>query len=116
MSELRWSAAVSVQSLRTGGGVMACEIDRLKLALYAVGLEVYATADLCTHGGARLSQGYLQEYIIECPLHQGRFDIRTGAVVDPPCKRPVRIFPVRIENQTILVGIPAAAPATGGGS
>src|ERR1700676_2919158 len=114
MSELRWEAATTVQGLREAGGITGCEIDRFKLALYAVGTEFYATSDLCTHGGARLSQGFLQEYLMECPLHQGRFDIRTGAVVHPPCKRPVRTFPVRVENETILVGIPASPTVAGG--
>jgi naphthalene 1,2-dioxygenase system ferredoxin subunit len=107
MSTLRWEAATTIGRLREAGGLMACEIDRFKIALYEVGAAVYATADLCTHGGARLSQGYLEEFVIECPLHQGRFDIRTGAVTAPPCKRPVRVFPVRIEGQEVLVGIPA---------
>lgn len=107
MSDLRWEPATTIGGLRDAGGVIGCAIDRFKIAIYAVGTELYATADLCTHGGARLSEGYLEDYSIECPLHQGRFDIRTGAAVSPPCKRPVRTFPVRIENETILVGVPA---------
>jgi naphthalene 1,2-dioxygenase system ferredoxin subunit len=106
MSNLRWEPAATVASLRATGGIMGCEIDRFKIALYMVGAEIYATADMCTHGGARLSQGFLEDHFIECPFHQGRFDIRTGAVAAPPCKRPVKVFPVRIENHAILVGIP----------
>jgi len=118
MSEdLRWEAVASLPDLEAvDGGVMYAAWDRFKLALYLVDGEVFATADLCTHGGARLSEGYLENYLIECPLHQGLFDIRTGAVAAAPCKRPVRIFPVRLDGDAIVVGFPPprlADPATG---
>jgi naphthalene 1,2-dioxygenase system ferredoxin subunit len=100
-----WQVAGSVAALHDAGGMMACSIGRFRIALYAAGQEVYATADVCTHGGAALSQGFLEGYIIECPLHQGRFDIRTGAAVHPPCKRAVRVFPVRLQGDAILVDI-----------
>ena len=106
MNELIWEQVASLTDLKAAGGVMPAVFDRFKLALYAVEDVVYATADLCTHGGARLSQGYLEGYLIECPLHQGLFDIRTGEVAGLPCKRSVRTFPVRIEGEGIVVGFP----------
>jgi len=54
------------------------EVGGRELALYAVGAAVYATDSLCTHGLARLCDGFLEGHEIECPLHQGRFDVRTG--------------------------------------
>jgi naphthalene 1,2-dioxygenase system ferredoxin subunit len=108
-----WAVATTVARLNEADGIMACQVGRFKVALYSVATEIFATADLCTHGGASLSQGYLESFEIECPLHQGRFDIRTGAVVAPPCKRPVRIFPVRVEDGAILIGIPIDSIAAG---
>lgn len=105
--DLRWHEVGSLNALQAAdGGVMFATWDRFKLALYLVEDEVFATADLCTHGGARLSEGYLEGYLIECPLHQGLFDIRTGAVVGLPCKRAVRTFPVRLEGDAIIAGFP----------
>jgi nitrite reductase/ring-hydroxylating ferredoxin subunit len=121
MSELRWERIASVVELTAAGGLMSAAFDRFRLALYLVDTTVYATADSCTHGGARLSEGYLQGHFIECPLHQGLFDIRTGEVAGPPCKRPVRVFPVRTQGDEIIVGFrlpraeesPAAKPGDG---
>lgn len=116
--ELRWHEVAALDALEAaGGGVMFATWDRFKLALYLVEGEVYATADLCTHGGARLSEGYLEGHLIECPLHQGLFDIRTGEVAGLPCKRAVRTFPVRVEDRRIVIGFPlprvaGAVPAT----
>ena len=110
MIERIWEQVASLADLKAVGGVMPTAFDRFELALYLVEDVVYATADRCTHGGARLSQGYLEGYLIECPLHQGLFDVRTGEVAGPPCKRAVRIFPVRIEDGQIVVGFPPRTP------
>jgi naphthalene 1,2-dioxygenase system ferredoxin subunit len=48
------------------------------LALYTVGDAVYATDNTCTHGQARLCDGFLDGHEIECPLHPGKFDVRDG--------------------------------------
>jgi naphthalene 1,2-dioxygenase ferredoxin component len=117
MSEHRWERVAVLTDLKAAGGLMAAVFDRFNVALYLVGDMVYATGDLCTHGGARLSEGYLEGYLIECPLHQGRFDIRTGEVAGPPCKRRVRTFPVRMEGDAIAVGFPqplSQEPSAGG--
>lgn len=109
MSDLTWARVASLADLQAAGGIIPAAFDRFKLALYLVDEVVYATADLCTHGGARLSEGYLEGYLIECPLHQGLFDIRTGEVAGPPCKRRVRTFPARMEGDAIIVGFPPPA-------
>lgn len=110
MSAQRWAKAVSLRALREAGGVLAHVIEHFELAIYAVDDEVFATADRCTHGGGRLSQGYLIDELIECPLHQGLFDVRTGAVAGPPCTRPVQTFPVRVEGDDVFIGLPPSEP------
>jgi len=65
----------------------------------------YATADLCTHGGAHLSGGLVMGDIIECPLHQGRFHIPTGHAKSPPACRNLRTYPIRIEDNELYLAI-----------
>lgn len=43
-----------------------------------------AAADRCTHADARLSEGYVIDDSIECPLHQARYDLATGALIEGP--------------------------------
>lgn len=73
------------------------------IALYEVGGEVFATDNLCTHGAARLSDGFLEDGQIECPLHQGRFDVCTGQAMCAPLTQDLRCYPVRIENQRVFL-------------
>lgn len=60
-------------------------IKDTKIAIYrGPNDEVYATAGTCTHEQVSLEDGLVTDYIIECPLHNGRFDYRTGEPKSPP--------------------------------
>ena len=76
-----------------------------EIALYEVEGEVFVTDNLCTHGAARLSDGFLEGREIECPLHQGRFDVCTGKAMCAPLTQDLRVYPVRIENKRVLVNM-----------
>lgn len=76
-----------------------------QIALYLLGGDVYATHNVCTHQFALLSDGYMEDGCIECPLHQGKFDIKTGAALCAPVTEPVRTYPVHIEGDAIMVDI-----------
>ena len=104
MSDMQWKNAVALDDLRSAGGMVGLTIGEQDFAIYLVEDEVYATANTCTHGNARLSDGYLIGELIECPMHQGLFDVRTGAVMGPPCTEAIRTFPVRIEDGIISIG------------
>lgn len=80
-------------------GVLGVDTPDGEICLYRLHDGYYATDNKCTHGAARLSDGLIvQGGLIECPLHEGRFDIRTGAAVGPPCSKPLCRYEVRIEN------------------
>lgn len=79
-------------------------LDGAQLALYLVEGEVYATSNICTHQKVLLSDGYMEDGCIECPQHEGRFDVRTGHVVCSPPTEPLKTYPVRIEGLKVLVG------------
>jgi naphthalene 1,2-dioxygenase system ferredoxin subunit len=68
-----------------------------------VGEEVFATDNLCTHGPGRLSNGFLLDHEIECPLHQGRFDVRSGQATCEPATDALRTYPVRIEGGRVFL-------------
>lgn len=76
-----------------------------RIALYLLDGSVHATHNVCTHQFALLSDGYMEDGCIECPLHQGRFDIRTGAAMCAPATAPVRVYDVRVEGDSIMVAL-----------
>ena len=100
-----WIRVASVVELEDSGGLLGSSVGGMPIALYSVDGEYFATADTCTHGQARLSDGYLEGHLIECPLHQGLFDIRTGEVKGPPCSKAIRTLPVREDDGVLLIGI-----------
>ncbi len=87
--------------------VIGVDIAGKSLALYQVDGEIYATDNLCTHGNARLCDGFLEGHEIECPLHQGKFDIRNGKAMCAPLTEDVRTYPVRIESSRVFVDLSA---------
>ena len=79
-------------------GVQAAGKD---LALYSVEGEFYATDNICTHGHARLCDGFLEGAEIECPLHQGRFDVRNGKAMCAPLTEDIKAYPLKVEGGRI---------------
>lgn len=76
-----------------------------RLALYRLAGRYYATADTCTHAGARLSEGEVVEGFIECPAHYGLFEIATGTAQGAPVCRDLATYPVRVAGSRIEVEI-----------
>ena len=104
MSTTHWVDALSADELPTDD-VMGLAVAGRDIALYTVGDAVYATDNLCTHGHARLCDGFLDGHEIECPLHQGKFDVRTGQPSCAPVTEAVRSYPVRIEGGRVFLQI-----------
>ncbi|QRQ83723.1 non-heme iron oxygenase ferredoxin subunit [Cupriavidus oxalaticus] len=85
--------------------VIAVAVQGKEIALYGVDGDVYATDNVCTHGHARLCEGFLEGHEIECPLHQGRFDIRNGAAMCAPLTEGIRTYPVRIDGDKVYLDL-----------
>jgi naphthalene 1,2-dioxygenase system ferredoxin subunit len=86
--------------------VIGVDLAGKSLALYGVDGEVYVTDNICTHGHARLCDGFLEGHEIECPLHQGRFDIRSGKAMCAPLTEDVKTYPIKVEHGRVLVELP----------
>jgi len=85
--------------------VMGIDINAKSIAIYQVDGEIFATDNICTHGNARLCDGFLEGHEIECPLHQGKFDIRNGKAMCAPLTEDIKIYPVKIEGGRVFVEI-----------
>lgn len=88
---------------------MACSVEGHRLALYLVDDAVYATSNICTHQLALLSDGYQENAEIECPLHQGRFDVRTGKALCSPLTVDLATYEVEVREDEVWVRIDGAA-------
>jgi biphenyl 2,3-dioxygenase ferredoxin component len=87
------------------GAALRVENGLLTLAVFNVEGEFYVTDDNCTHGPGSLSEGYIDGDVVECNFHNGQFNIRTGAVVSPPCMVPIKTYPARVENGKVVIEV-----------
>jgi nitrite reductase/ring-hydroxylating ferredoxin subunit len=74
------------------GQVIRIEKGALVLAVFNLDGEYFVTDDACTHGPGSLSEGCIEGDTVECDFHNGAFNIRTGAVVKPPCMIPLKTY------------------------
>jgi nitrite reductase/ring-hydroxylating ferredoxin subunit len=102
---LTWYVAARSSDLEEGS-VLGVKVREFSIALYRIDGAVYATINICTHGFALLSDGYLDGDCIECPLHQGLFHVPTGDVRSPPVTEPIMTYPAKEEADTVLVQLP----------
>jgi MocE subfamily Rieske [2Fe-2S] domain protein len=79
------------------------EVGGQLVAIHRTADGVYATAAICTHEFAELRDGLLQGHVIECPKHNGRFDVRTGAVLNPPASVPLATYPCQVRGDEVWV-------------
>jgi 3-phenylpropionate/trans-cinnamate dioxygenase ferredoxin component len=96
--------------------VKGVEIGGRKLAVFRIEGDFHVTDNVCTHQYALLSEGYLEDGCIECPLHQGHFDIRTGKAQCAPATKDIATYSVMVEagaEVQVLHGLPAHALPNG---
>ena len=85
------------------GEVVAVIAGGKPIALFLHEGVHFAIHDLCTHGDTPLSDGWVEDGCIECPLHQGKFCIRTGEALTTPVTEPVATFATRVVEGRVEV-------------
>lgn len=100
-----WNTVAKADEVAVGAAVVV-DVAGKRLALCNTGEGIFAIDDVCTHDGGPLDQGQLDGKEIECPRHGARFDVTTGRALCLPAVRPVRTYPVRIEDGEVEVDLP----------
>jgi nitrite reductase/ring-hydroxylating ferredoxin subunit len=91
---------------RLGEGEMTdVTVGDRQIAIYNVDGELYATDNVCTHAFALLSDGWLDGDVIECPLHGGRFEVKTGKALGYPVEIDLKTYPIRILGDDVQINV-----------
>lgn len=77
--------------------------DRQLAVYHLAGGEFRATDNVCTHEHVLLSEGWLDGATIECPLHGGAFDVRTGKGLCAPIERDLAVHEVEVRDGGVFV-------------
>src|SRR5262245_25344332 len=106
---MAWQRAASLNSIPEGS-VVGVDLGATPIALYNLDGTIYATHGICTHAMALLADGWVEDGKIECPLHQGMFDIRTGKALCAPLLEDVCTYAVKVDGDDVFVDLeqPAA--------
>lgn len=121
----RFIPAAKVSDL-PDGKMKSFRVENRDILVAMVGGKYYAADNKCPHLGGNLSRGSLEGTVVTCPLHGSQFDLAGGRVIRwttwtglklwadsvfrsaigriPP-QQPLRIYPVKVEGENIIVGI-----------
>jgi len=88
----------------SAGEIMLVEVENERILLSNLDGEFYAIGEVCTHAEGFLSEGYVEDEEVECPLHGAMFNLKTGESTSPPAVECVLHYSVRVEGNDVLVG------------
>ena len=101
---MAWHSVAKTSEV-TDGEVIGVEVEGTPIAIYNLDGQYFATHNVCTHAFALLSDGYVDDGKIECPLHQGIFDIRSGKAEEGPVDEDLKTFAVKVEGDELFVEV-----------
>ena len=81
------------------------DVGAEEIALVLMDDNVYAISNVCTHEYACLSDGYIEEDRIVCPLHLAEFSVTTGEVIEEPAEEDLRTYSVKVVDDQVYVKV-----------
>jgi 3-phenylpropionate/trans-cinnamate dioxygenase ferredoxin subunit len=103
-------AADFVTTIKTSeipaGKVTAVDVRGTRIAVTNVGGTYYAVDDTCTHEQCSLAEeGEVAGTTITCTCHGSEFDVRTGKVLAPPARLPLKVYRTRVEGDALQIEV-----------
>lgn len=84
-------------------GIYKLKLKGKPLILTRVNGEVFCVIDRCSHEDVPLSLGCIKGDRIKCSYHGSHFSLRTGEPTDEPADSPIRVYPVKVENDKVYI-------------
>jgi nitrite reductase/ring-hydroxylating ferredoxin subunit len=98
-----WHALGTVDDFFGPRNCRSLTVAGVAVGFFRVDGRIYAIDDICSHGNARLSEGEIEGFEVECPLHGGVFDLRNGKALTAPLSRDVRSHPLQVVDGVLLI-------------
>ena len=102
---LIWRPVALVSDISADTHTLRVTHNNEAVCLYDLDGAVRATQDQCPHGNASLADGWVEDGTVECPLHQGVFDIVSGKPRCPPVTTDLRCYDVQVADGTIYLRV-----------
>lgn len=101
--------SVCAQSEVTEDEPKAVEVGDHKIGVFLIDEQYFAIENLCPHAFALLTEGFVEDQTVECPLHEAIFDIPSGTLKSGPGCRNLCTYPVRVEGAQIQIDFSKSA-------
>ena len=85
--------------------IVRFDYDNKTYCVYRLEDGFFATDGICTHEAVHLEDGLVMDGEIECPMHQGIFDIKSGSAISPPACEDLKTYTVKVENDQVYIKI-----------
>ncbi len=95
--------AVAPSNLLKDGDLNTFKVGDTPIACFRVDGKVYVIDDECAHENGPLGEGSVDGFVVTCPYHDWRYDIRTGDCLTEPA-RNLSCFAVKEYDGFIWVG------------
>ena len=93
------------------GDMKQVSVGDMEVLLTKLDGTFYATGAYCSHYGAPLADGVLEEGTgcVVCPWHHAVFDVTEGDLVEAPARDDLSAFEVTVEGDDVIVEVPEGA-------
>lgn len=101
---MAWHEFMSVSDF----GSLACRkfvLGSTEILVAKLSDGFYAVDDLCSHADASLCDGEIEGDQVVCPLHFAKFNLRSGAVTEPPALEGIKTYKVEVRNDIICIEV-----------
>jgi 3-phenylpropionate/trans-cinnamate dioxygenase ferredoxin subunit len=102
---MSWVRVADASQIQEGEGFAATAAGR-HIAIFKVEQDLYACDGICTHAHAYLAEGYVDGEEVECPMHSGRFNVRTGKALCAPARVDLEVFAIEERDGGVFVNVP----------
>ncbi|MTD55681.1 bifunctional 3-phenylpropionate/cinnamic acid dioxygenase ferredoxin subunit [Amycolatopsis pithecellobii] len=102
---MTWIRACEAAAVAEGETAVVERPPAAPVAVFNVDGDFYATDDTCTHDRYSLADGYIDDDVVECPLHMAKFCIRTGKALSLPATTDLTPYPVKVEGGVVYVDL-----------
>ena len=104
MSQENWHLVGTTDGMEVED-ILRFDFGDKTFCIYMLEDGFYATDGMCTHEAVHLEDGLVFDNEVECPMHQGVFDVKTGKAVSPPACDDLKTYPVKVEENKIYIQI-----------
>ena len=104
MSDGNWQEVAKADDIQPDEPVKV-SVGSEEIALFNVDGDIFATHNICTHAYASMADGFQEGVEIECPLHEGRFNIKTGKALCAPVTEGLQTYEVKVDGGAVFVKI-----------